>query len=61
MGLNQLPIHRGADNKDTSQLSTIIVRGSTDNIMDDFERSVDDAVNTYKQMCRVCAGGGMGW
>jgi hypothetical protein len=22
--------------------------------MDDFERSVDDAVNTYKQMCRVC-------
>eukprot|EP01112_Ceratiomyxa_fruticulosa_P006982 TRINITY_DN1798_c0_g1_i1.p1 TRINITY_DN1798_c0_g1~~TRINITY_DN1798_c0_g1_i1.p1 ORF type:complete len:540 (-),score=130.49 TRINITY_DN1798_c0_g1_i1:116-1735(-) len=35
-----------------SQVSTIVVRGSTDNIMDDVERAIDDGVNVYKAMCR---------
>ena len=35
-----------------SALSTIIVRGATDNIMDDIQRAVDDGVNVYKQMTR---------
>ena len=30
----------------------MVVRGSTDNIMDDVERAVDDAVNTYKALTR---------
>ncbi|CAH8461902.1 unnamed protein product [Dicrocoelium dendriticum] len=31
---------------------TILVRGSTDNIMDDVERAVDDGVNTFKCLTR---------
>uniref|UniRef100_A0A5K3FR08 T-complex protein 1 subunit theta n=2 Tax=Mesocestoides corti TaxID=53468 RepID=A0A5K3FR08_MESCO len=40
---------------------TIVIRGSTDNIMDDIERAVDDGVNTYKALTRckkVVAGAG---
>lgn len=38
--------------KEGSRISTVVVRGSTDNIMDDVERAVDDAVNTYKALTR---------
>ncbi|KAL5995903.1 T-complex protein 1 subunit theta [Asimina triloba] len=33
-------------------VSTVVLRGSTDSILDDLERAVDDGVNTYKAMCR---------
>lgn len=33
-----------------SRIATIVVRGSTDNYMDDIERAVDDGVNTFKGM-----------
>jgi T-complex protein 1 subunit theta len=36
-----------------SKISTIVVRGATDNYMDDIERAIDDGVNTYKGMTRV--------
>lgn len=36
----------------TSHIATIIVRGSTSNIMDDVERVIDDAVNIYKALIR---------
>jgi len=29
-------------------VSTLVLRGSTDSILDDLERAVDDGVNTYK-------------
>nr|XP_016463218.1 PREDICTED: T-complex protein 1 subunit theta-like [Nicotiana tabacum] len=35
-----------------NSVSTIVLRGSTDSILDDLERVVDDGVNTYKAMCR---------
>ncbi|XP_063988878.1 T-complex protein 1 subunit theta [Diachasmimorpha longicaudata] len=35
-----------------SKISTIIVRGSTDNYMDDIERCIDDGVNTFKALTR---------
>lgn len=35
-----------------SKISTIVVRGSTENYMDDIERAIDDGVNTYKGMTR---------
>lgn len=35
---------------ENSQVSTIIIRGSTPNIIDDVERSIDDAVNSYLVM-----------
>jgi T-complex protein 1 subunit theta len=35
-----------------SKISTIIVRGATQSIMDDIERAIDDGVNTYRALCR---------
>jgi len=35
-----------------SKISTIVIRGATENYMDDIERSIDDGVNTYKSLCR---------
>lgn len=40
------------DGKD-SRMSTIVVRGATDNYMDDIERAIDDGVNTFKGITRV--------
>ena len=34
-------------------MSTIVVRGSTDNYMDDIERAIDDGVNVFKGLCKV--------
>lgn len=48
-------------NAKESRISTIVIRGSTDNIMDDIERAVDDGVNTFKALTRdgrLVAGGG---
>ena len=33
-------------------MSTIVVRGATQNILDDIERSIDDGVNTFKAFTR---------
>ncbi|KAG2243878.1 hypothetical protein Bca52824_094278 [Brassica carinata] len=33
-----------------NSISTVVLRGSTDSILDDLERAVDDGVNTYKAM-----------
>ena len=33
-----------------SRVSTIVIRGATDNYMDDIERAVDDGVNVFKGM-----------
>lgn len=44
-----------------SRVATIVIRGSTPNIMDDVERAVDDGVNVIKTMtrdARFCAGAG---
>ncbi|KAK7070191.1 T-complex protein 1 subunit theta [Halocaridina rubra] len=35
-----------------SRIATVVIRGSTENYMDDIERAVDDAVNTFKGLCR---------
>lgn len=38
--------------REESAMSTIIIRGSTDNVMDDIERAIDDGVNTVKVLTR---------
>ncbi|KAG6413590.1 hypothetical protein SASPL_126304 [Salvia splendens] len=35
-----------------NSISTVVLRGSTDSILDDLERAIDDGVNSYKAMCR---------
>ncbi|XP_040581601.1 T-complex protein 1 subunit theta [Lepeophtheirus salmonis] len=35
-----------------SRVATVVVRGSTENYMDDIERAIDDGVNTFKGLCR---------
>uniref|UniRef100_A0A673K250 T-complex protein 1 subunit theta n=1 Tax=Sinocyclocheilus rhinocerous TaxID=307959 RepID=A0A673K250_9TELE len=42
-------------------ISTLVIRGSTDNLMDDIERAIDDGVNTFKVLvrdARLCPGAG---
>lgn len=38
--------------KEESAISTIVIRGSSDNIMDDVERAIDDGVNTFKALTK---------
>lgn len=35
-----------------SRIATIVIRGATDNFMDDIERAIDDGVNTFKGLTR---------
>ena len=35
-----------------SQVSTVLLRGSTDQMLDDVERAIDDGVNAYKALCK---------
>ena len=36
-----------------SPIATIVIRGATDNLMDDIERAIDDGVNAYKALTKV--------
>jgi len=36
-----------------NSVATVVLRGSTDSILDDLERAVDDGVNTYKVISNV--------
>ncbi|CAL8364789.1 unnamed protein product [Lota lota] len=38
--------------KEDGAIATMVLRGSTDNLMDDIERAVDDGVNTFKVLVR---------
>lgn len=51
VGSQQVCIFRQSTKED-SAVSTLVVRGSTDNIMDDIERAIDDGVNVYKALCK---------
>jgi len=37
---------------ESSNVSTIVIRGSAQSLMDDIERAIDDAVNTYKALTK---------
>ena len=41
-----------ATENEESAMATIVLRGSTDNILDDMERAVDDGVNTFKALSK---------
>ena len=44
---------RGGSEREETAVATIVIRGATENIMDDVERAVDDGVNTFKALSRV--------
>lgn len=38
--------------EEENKMATIVLRGSTINLLDDLERAIDDGVNTIKVLCR---------
>lgn len=50
--VGDVPVILFKQDKDEGSISTIVVRGSTDNIMDDIERSIDDGVNNFKALTK---------
>lgn len=59
--IGDTPVVIFKQNANESKIATIVVRGSTDNIMDDIERAIDDGVNTYKTLLndpKLLAGAG---
>lgn len=50
--VGDVPIILFKQDKSEGAISTIMVRGSTDNIMDDIERSIDDGINNFKALTK---------
>lgn len=50
--VGDVPVISFNQSKSQGSISTIVVRGSTDNIMDDIERSIDDGVNNFKALTK---------
>jgi len=50
--VGDVPVIAFRQDKDEGAISAIVVRGSTDNIMDDIERAIDDGVNNFKALTR---------
>jgi len=39
-------------NPEFGQICTIVLRGSTINFLDDIERTINNAIDCYRNMCR---------
>lgn len=60
VGSRKVTVFRN-DGDDRSAVSTIVLRSSTDNLLNDLERAIDDGVSTVKALCkdaRLLSGGG---
>ena len=51
--LKPSPLPSSLTDKEDGAISTLVIRGSTENRMDDIERAIDDGVNTFKVLVRV--------
>ncbi|XP_055889178.1 T-complex protein 1 subunit theta-like isoform X1 [Biomphalaria glabrata] len=50
--IGDTPIIVFKQDKKETPIATIVIRGSTENIMDDIERAIDDGVNTFKALTK---------
>uniref|UniRef100_A0A0B6YTQ1 T-complex protein 1 subunit theta n=2 Tax=Arion vulgaris TaxID=1028688 RepID=A0A0B6YTQ1_9EUPU len=50
--IGDTPVIVFKQDKKESPIATVVIRGSTDNIMDDIERAIDDGVNTFKALTK---------
>lgn len=50
VGEKKVVVFRMGDEE--TQVATILLRGSTENLLNDLERAIDDGVNTVKTLCR---------
>jgi len=50
-GSNKLTVFR-QQTMDTGRIATIVLRASTQNLLDDLERAIIDGVNTVKSLCK---------
>lgn len=53
IGSSKVTIFAQTSAESHTRLSTIILRGATDNILDDLERAVDDGIHTFKTMTKT--------
>lgn len=51
IGSNRVTVFR-RDDKDDCRQATLVIRGSSNNLLDDVERAIDDGVHTYANLCR---------
>ncbi|KAG2374161.1 hypothetical protein C9374_010998 [Naegleria lovaniensis] len=61
IGDKKVAVFQQAEDVDISGITTIIIRGATQNVMDEVERAVDDGVNAFKSLTkddRLLAGAG---
>merc|ERR1711959_230958 len=59
LGQTKIVVFNNTD--ETNTISTIVVRASSSNILEDQERAINDGVNVYRSLCRdsrLVAGGG---
>ncbi|RWS17726.1 T-complex protein 1 subunit theta-like protein [Dinothrombium tinctorium] len=50
--IGDTPVVIFKQNSKESKISTVVIRGATESVMDDVERAVDDGVNTYKALTK---------
>jgi len=52
IGSTKVTIFRNEHEGERAGISTIVVRGSTQNVIDDIERAIDDGVNVFKSLVK---------
>lgn len=52
VGSAKVTVFSQTGSESSTRLSTIVLRGATENILDDLERAVDDGIHTFKTMTK---------
>lgn len=52
LGQTSIVVFKNNDNNANNNISTVVLRASSKNILDDQERAINDGVNVYRSLCR---------